>query len=195
MDDMNMKRRRETLFSRIAQEILPEAEKRVAAIKPFAVMDMPMFGSKPGIKAFSSGGELRFDLGMWTGERFERFDPQILFPLHPESLKFDYPKELAFSRGSRYVNAHYTPVTRRLDCIEVQDMFTVARVEDKLVRGKALGLLAEEIAKVHPAQEVETYIKYIRYAEQYVVVTGIRSRAFAAAGTEEYAAIERVSNA
>ena len=179
--DMNMKREREKMFARIEKEVLPEAERRMAAIVPFDVSGLP-FGAKAKAKAFSEKGELRFDLGMWNGTRFEPFASPILFPVDPDILKFTYPKELPFFRN---LYAHYTPVTRRIDYMEVHDYFYVSRLDDKTVRAKALGLLASEIARKFPAEAVETSVRYVRYAEQYMVATGIRSRAFAAAGAAE----------
>ena len=180
--DMNMKREREKMFARIESAVLPEAERRIAAIAPFDVLGLP-FGAKAKAKAFSEKGELRFDLGMWNGTRFEPFASPMLFPVDPDILKFKYPKELPQRLCNLY--AHYTPVTRRIDYMEVHDYFYVSRLDDKAARAKALGLLAFEIARKFPAEAVETSVRYVRYAEQYMVVTGIRSRAFSAAGAAE----------
>ena len=183
---MDMKRARAALFGRIEREILPDSEKRIQAIRPFTVANLP-FGARPTSRAFASDGDLRFDLGLWDGGRFVPFDPQIVFPLDPSILSFAYPKETAY--GWRNINVHYTPVTRRIDYVEVRDAFIVARTSDRIVREQALGLLAATVAGKYPAEAVETTCDYVRYAEQYVVVTGIRSRAFAAAGEAEAAAI------
>ena len=66
--DMNMKKEREVAFARIARDVLPEAERRIAAIRPFEVIGLP-FGAKAKANAFSEKGELRFDLGLWNGKR------------------------------------------------------------------------------------------------------------------------------
>ena len=47
--DMNMKREREKMFARIEKEVLPEAERRMAAIVPFDVSGLP-FGAKAKAK-------------------------------------------------------------------------------------------------------------------------------------------------
>ena len=93
--------------------------------------------------------------------------------------------------GWRNIYAHYTPVTRRIDRIEVHDYFAVSRAPDKTIRELALGRLAAAIAEAYPAEDVETTCRYVRYAEQYLVVTSISSRALAAAGRAEAEAIGR----
>ena len=95
--------------------------------------------------------------------------------------------------GWRNIYAHYTPVTRRIDRIEVHDYFAVSRAPDSTIRELALGRLASAIAEAYPAEAVETACRYVRYAEQYLVVTSISSRALAAAGRAEAEAIGRLT--
>jgi hypothetical protein len=178
------------LFGRIEKEVLPEAEKRVAAIAATDVMGLP-FGAKAKPSAFAEKGALRFDLGMWNGSRFEPFDPEIIFPLDVQLSGFEYPKDAPL--GWRNIYVHYTPVTRRIDRIEVHDYFAVSRAPDTAIRELAFGRLASAIAEAYPAEAVETACRYVRYAEQYLVVTSISSRALAAAGRAELEAIGRLT--
>ena len=173
---------RAALFARIEAKMLPAAEKRVAAISPLEVGTI-RFGARPTAKAFGADGELRFEIGRWDADRFVPFGDRIMFPFLPPKMDVEYPKETSYL----WTNAlkHYTPVTRRLDYVEIWDYFSVKRARDEDVREKALGLLASRLAKKHPAERVKTTCRYSRYAEQYVVVTGIESREFAAAGAEE----------
>ena len=180
---------RGNLFGRIEKAVLPEAESRVAAIAATDVMGLP-FGAKAKPPAFAGKGELRFDLGAWDGSRFVPFEPAILFPLDAQLAGFEYPKDVPM--GWRNIYAHYTPVTRRIDRIEVHDYFAVSRAPDKTIRELALGRLASVIAERYPAEDVEVVCRYIRYAEQYLVVTAISSRALAAAGRDEAEAIRRL---
>ena len=182
---------RAALFARIEAKMLPAAEKRVAAIPPLEVGTI-RFGARPTAKAFGADGELRFEIGRWDADRFVPFGDRIMFPFLPPKMDVEYPKETSYL----WTNAlkHYTPVTRRLDYVEIWDYFSVKRARDEDVREKALGLLASRLAKKHPAERVKTTCRYIRYAEQYVVVTGIESREFAAAGAEEYKACIRLLN-
>ena len=55
--------------------------------------------------------------------------------------------------------------------------------------------LQRKIADGYPADTVETSIRYVRYAEQYLVITGIRSRAFAAIGDAENKALQQLLQA
>ena len=183
---------RKRVFGRIEKEMLPEFERRIHSISPFRVMGLP-FGARPKSEAFAEKGLLRFDLGLWNGACFQPFDPPILFPIDVELTGFEYPDGVKL--GWRNIYAHYTPITRRLDSIEVHDYFSVARFSDKTVRALALGRLSAEIANGYPADEVETSIRYVRYAEQYLVITGIRSRAFAAIGHEENKALQQLLQA
>jgi hypothetical protein len=153
-------------------------------------MGLP-FGAKAKPSAFAEKGALRFDLGMWNGSRFEPFDPEIIFPLDVQLSGFEYPKDVPL--GWRNIYAHYTPVTRRIDRIEVHDYFAVSRAPDSTIRELAFGRLASAIAEAYPAESVETACRYVRYAEQYLVVTSISSRALAAAGRAEAEAIGRLT--
>ena len=54
-------------------------------------------------------------------------------------------------------------------------------------------VIAAAIAEAYPAEAVETACRYVRYAEQYLVVTSISSRALAAAGRAELEAIGRLT--
>ena len=183
---MDMKSARAAIFSRIEREILPDAETRIKALQPFSVEGIP-FGSKPTAKAFGPDGDLRFDIGLWDGTRFVPFEKPVQFPLDSSILGLVYPKELG--TNLRNVYAHYTPVTRRLDRVEVHDYFYTSRTDDKTVREKALGLLAAAVARRYPAERVTTGVRYTRYAEQYLVITEIGAREFAAAGAAEAAAL------
>ena len=177
---------RAALFARIEAEVLSAAEKRVAAISPLEVGPIT-FGAKPTAKAFGADGEFRFELGRWELDRFVPFRDRIMLPLLPPKMDVAYPKETSFLW--RNALKHYTPVTRRLDYVEIWDYFSAKRARDEDVREKALGLLASRLAKNYPAERVKITCRYIRYAEQYVVVTGIESREFAAAGEDERKAV------
>ena len=177
---------RAALFARIEAEVLSAAEKRVAAIPSLEVGPIT-FGAKPTAKAFGADGELRFELGRWELDRFVPFGDRIMLPLLPPKMDVAYPKETSFLW--RNALKHYTPVTRRLDYVEIWDYFSAKRARDEDVREKALGLLASRLAKNYPAERVNITCRYIRYAEQYVVVTGIESREFAAAGEDERKAV------
>ena len=177
---------RAALFARIEAEVLSAAEKRVAAIPSLEVGPIT-FGAKPTAKAFGADGELRFELGRWELDRFVPFGDRIMLPLLPPKMDVAYPKETSFLW--RNALKHYTPVTRRLDYVEIWDYFSAKRARDEDVREKALGLLASRLAKNYPAERVKITCRYIRYAEQYVVVTGIESREFAAAGEDERKAV------
>lgn len=175
------------LFEKIERDVLPEAEKRIASIPALDVMGL-RFGDRPKSRAFAANGELRFDIGLCDGGKPIPFDPPILFPIDVEIPGFRYPKEVKCAW--RNVYAHYTPVTRRMDYVEVHDYFLVTRHDEKVIRAHALGRLAGEIAAKYPADAVETSFRLVRYAEQYLVVTGIRSRAFAAEGRKEQFGLE-----
>lgn len=177
---------RTALFARIEAELLPAAEKRVAAIAPLEVGPI-QFGTKPTAKAFGEDGDLRFELGRWDVDRFVPFGDRLMLPLRPPKMDVVYPKETFFIWNNAF--KHYTPITRRLDYVEIWDFFAVKKARDEDVREKALGLLANRIAKAYPAEKVRTTYRYIRYAEQYVVVTGIESCELAAAGADERKAI------
>ena len=172
-------------FEKIERDVLPEAERHVAAIPAPEVMGLK-FGAKPKARAFSEKGELRFDLGICDGGKSSPFDPPILFPLDVELSGFSYPKEA--KSAWRNVYAHYTPVTRRMDYVEVHDYFLVSRFSEGDIRAHALGRLAA--AAKRPG--VETSSRLVRYAEQHLVVTGIRSSALAAAGRAEDDALRRI---
>ena len=177
---------RTALFARIEAELLPAAEKRVAAIAPLEVGPI-QFGTKPTAKAFGEDGDLRFELGRWDVDRFVPFGDRLMLPLRPPKMDVVYPKETFFIWNNAF--KHYTPITRRLDYVEIWDFFAVKKARDEDVREKALGLLANRIVKAYPAEKVRTTYRYIRYAEQYVVVTGIESCELAAAGADERKAI------
>ena len=177
---------RASLFARIEADLLPEAEERVAAIAPLEVGPI-QFGTRPSAKAFGVDGDLRFELGRWDVDRFVPFGDRLMLPLRPPKMDIVYPKEAFFIWNNAF--KHYTPITRRLDYVEIWDFFAVKKARDEDVREKALGLLANRIAKSYPAEKVKTTCRYIRYAEQYVVVTGIESRELAAAGEEERKAL------
>ena len=176
---------RKELFAQIEAALLPDAATRINAIDPFDVESV-MFGSKPTQKAYGVDGDLRFELGRWDDGVFVPFGARLLHPFRPPDLDVAYPKETSFLWRNMF--SHYTPITRRLDYFEVWDYFSVKRATDTDVREKALGLLAARIASKHPAEKVKTGFRYIRYAEQYVVVTEVESRELAAAGAEEYKA-------
>ena len=97
-----------------------------------------------------------------------------------------YPKEVKCAW--RNVYAHYTPVTRRMDYAEVHDYFHVSKFSESDIRVHALGRLAA--AAKRPG--VETSFRLVRYAEQYLVVTGIRHLALAAAGSAENGALRAI---
>ena len=177
---------RAALFARIEAEVLPAAEKRVEAISPLEVGEI-RFGARPTAKAFGADGDLRFELGRWDADRFVPFGDRIMLPFVPPKIDVAYPKETSYLWSNAL--RHYTPVTRRLDYVEIWDYFSVKRARDEDVREKALGLLASRLAKNHSPERVKTTCRYIRYAEQYVVVTGIESREFAAAGEDERRAL------
>ena len=174
---------RASLFTKIEDCLLPRAEARVGAIKPFDVEGI-VFGSKPTPRAYGRAGELRFELGRWDADRFIPFGARLLQPLQPPKFDVPYPKETFYLWRNTFV--HYTPITRRLDYFEVWDYFSAKRAVETDVREKALGLLASKTAKKHSAEDVKVTCRYIRYAEQYVVVTGVESRAFENAGSREY---------
>lgn len=178
---------RREIFAAVEDDILPGAEKRVEAIDPFEV-ETVMFGSRPTAKAYGVDGDLRFELGRWDQNRFVQFGDRLMMPFPPpKDLDVVYPKETAYIWRNTF--RHYTPITRRLDYFEVWDYFSLKRATDTDVRQKALGLLAARLSKKYPAEKVKLTFRYIRYAEQYVVVTGVESREFAAAGEEEYKAL------
>ena len=183
---------RRKLFSKIEAVLLPDAESRIGATGPFEVESV-LFGSKPKPRAYGTDGELRFELGRWDGGRFVPFGARLLHPHLPPELDVAYPRETFFLWRNMF--KHYTPITRRLDYFEVWDYFSVKKATDADVREKALGLLAARIAGKYPAEKVRTGIRYIRYAEQYVVVTEVESRELAAAGAEEYEAIAKLNRA
>lgn len=174
---------RASLFTQIEDELLPSAEARVDAIGLFEVEGITL-GAKPSPKAYSREGELRFELGRWDIDRFIPFGSRLMQPLRPPKLDVSYPKETFYLWRNTYV--HYTPITRRLDYFEVWDYFSAKRAVETDVREKALGLLASNIAKKYSVEKVKVTCRYIRYAEQYVVVTGVESRAFGNAGSQEY---------
>lgn len=182
---------RKEFFAQIEAALLPEAATRISAIDPFDVESV-MFGSKPAQKAYGVDGDLRFELGRWDDGVFVPFGARLLHPFRPPDLDVAYPKETSFLWRNMF--RHYTPITRRLDYFEVWDYFSTKRATDVDVREKALGLLSARIAKKYPAGKVKTSFRYIRYAEQYVVVTEVESREFAAAGVEEYKACFRLLN-
>lgn len=181
---------RRRVFSRLEAEVLPAAARRADAIAPLTICDIT-FGSRPTAKAFGEGGELRFEIGRWDGDRFVPFGDRILFPHPPPEFDVTYPKDAPLMW--RNVSKHYTPVTRRLDYFEVWDYFSAKRFRDEAVREKALGLLASRLAASLPAEKVSISCRYIRYAEQYVSVTCVESRDLAAAGRDEYLAIRRLT--
>ena len=180
---------RAALFARIEAEVLSAAEKRVAAIPSLEVGPIT-FGAKPTAKAFGADGELRFELGRWELDRFVPFGDRIMLPLLPPKMDVAYPKETSFLW--RNALKHYTPVTRRLDYVEIWDYFSAKRARDDDVRQKALGLLASRIANTYPAERVKTSFRYIRYAEQDVVVTEVESLELSSAGAGEYKDISKI---
>lgn len=178
---------RREIFAAIEDDILADAEKRVESIAPFEV-ETVVFGSRPTPKAYGVDGDLRFELGRWDENRFVPFADRLMVPLQPpKNLDVVYPGDVAYLWRNAF--RHYTPLTRRLDYFEVWDYFSVKRATDNDVRQKALGLFAARLSKKYPAEKVRLTFRYIRFAEQYVVVTGVESREFAAAGEEERKAL------
>ena len=171
------------LFGKIEKAVLPEAERRAAAIPELDLMGLK-FGAKPRASAFA--GDLRFDVGIRDGASFRQFEKPVLFPMDAELSGLGYPKEVKCAW--RNVYAHYTPVTRRMDYAEVHDYFHVSRFSESDIRVHALGRLAA--ASRRPG--VETSSRLVRYAEQYLVVTGIRHLALAAAGSAENGALRAI---
>ena len=174
------------LIERIAADILPAAERRVAALGEIDVMGV-RFGARATARAFGPDGEFRFELGRPTRVGFETFKAPVFFPLPPERLVFEYPKQLQTPWHN--LNAHYTPVTRRRDLREVWDYFSSVRLREADVRKLALGALADEIARRFPGGRIAVSSRFVRYTEQYVVVTRVEARDLAAAGAAEAKAV------
>ena len=107
---------RSALFARIEADLLPAAEKRVAAIAPLEVGPI-RFGTRPAAKAFAEDGDLRFELGRWDSDRFVPFGDRLMLPLRPPKMDITYPKEAFFIWNNAF--KHYTPITRRLDYVEI----------------------------------------------------------------------------
>ena len=135
------------------------------------VFGIPL-GSKPTAKAFRPGGELEVERGRRDGDRWVPFKAPVFFPLNPDICTFAYPEGSGFIW--RNINAHYTPETREMDFVEVWDYFASVRTTERDVREKALGLLASAVAKAFPDGRVAASSRFVRYTEQYVVVTQIR---------------------
>lgn len=135
------------------------------------VLGIPL-GSKPTAKAFQPGGELEVERGRRDGDRWVPFKAPVFFPLHPDVCTFAYPKGQGFAW--RNVNAHYAPVTREMDFVEVWDYFWADGAKESDVRARSLGLLAAAVKRAFPDGRVEASPRFVRYTEQYVVITRIR---------------------
>ena len=191
MTDIAERNARAALFGRIEREVLPAAEKRAAAVAPFAVEGVE-FGSRPEQRAFGAGGELRFEAGRWNGSRFEQVAERVLFPIRPPEMDVAYPANVFHVPGISAVFVHYTPATRRLDYFEVWHYFALAKAREEDARHAAFGLLEARIASKHPAAKVGTSSRFVRYADFYAVVTEVLSRDLYAAGEAERQAIGRL---
>ena len=191
MTDAAERNARAALFARIEKDILPAAEKRVAAIAPFTVEGVEL-GSRPAQKAFGAEGELRFEVGRWNGSRFEQLPERMLFPIRPPKMDIEYPESVFLVPSLTAVFEHYTPVTRRLDYFEVWHYFSLMKAKETDVRQKAFGLLESRIAKKYPEAKVRTSMRYIRYSEYYAVVTEVSSRELVAAGDAERKAVKNL---